>query len=110
MWHQIISQGATFFRHFGTVAKGANFAIFCVLRKIEDWIIRNGIRPERLYLQCDGGPDNANKYMLAMCELLVSRKIVKSIVFTRYSYDSFNAYKLLFLLIVGCPLDIHMKT
>ena len=58
------------------------------MRKIEDWIKRNGTYPERLYLQCDGGPDNTNKYTLAMFELLVSRQIVKSIVFTRYSYDS----------------------
>ena len=76
--------GVTIYRTLETVSKGANLTIFCILSQLEAWKQRNGNRfPETLYIQLDGGSENANKYVLAMLELLVSKKIVKTIYFTR---------------------------
>ncbi len=39
--------------------------------------------PEEIFLQIDGGAENANKYLLGCLEFLVARGIVKSIYYTR---------------------------
>lgn len=75
--------GATFYRTFGTVTKGADITIYCILRKIEEWYRRNKKYPTKIYIQIDGATDNANRYLFGMLELLVSKKIAKSIVLTR---------------------------
>jgi hypothetical protein len=38
---------------------------------------------EVLYLQVDGGSENANKYLLALLELLVSKRMIREIHYTR---------------------------
>jgi len=75
--------GATFYRTFGTVTKGADITTYCILRKIEEWKRRNKKYPTKIYIQIDGASDNANKYLYGMLELLVSKRIAKSIVLTR---------------------------
>jgi hypothetical protein len=40
---------------------------------------REGYLPEVLYLQIDGGAENANQIMLAICELLIIRGFVREI-------------------------------
>jgi hypothetical protein len=76
--------GVTIYRTLGTVSKGANLTIYCILAQIESWRIRNGNRyPEELYLQLDGGSENANKYLIGMLELLVYKRLIKKIYFTR---------------------------
>jgi hypothetical protein len=42
-----------------------------------------GCYPQVLYVQLDGGAENANKYVLAFLEMLVVKRIVKRIYYTR---------------------------
>jgi hypothetical protein len=76
-------QGVTFYRTFHNLPKNANLAIYCVLAHLESWRQRHKAFPETIYLQVDGGAENANKYLLGMLELLVSKRIVKEINFCR---------------------------
>ena len=75
--------GVTFFRTMGTVKKSANLTIHCILRMIDKWFRRNRKFPKTIYLQCDGGNENANQHVLALLELLVSKRVSKTIMFTR---------------------------
>lgn len=75
--------GLTLFRHFNNVSKSADVTIYCILRKLEDFFERHGYYPEKLYVQADGGSENANKYLLAMLELLVVKRICRDVYFTR---------------------------
>ena len=77
-------QKVTIFATNGTVSKGADLSIYCILSKIEEWKRRNSGRyPEKIYLQVDGGSENANQYLLAMLELLVTKKVAREILYTR---------------------------
>lgn len=72
------------FRNFPNVAKGANLSIFIVLKTIEVWKQKHGGRlPDEIFLQIDGGAENANKYLLGCLEFLVARGVVRSIYYTR---------------------------
>ena len=75
--------GVTFYRTVNTVKKGADLTIFCITKQIEKFRNRNGCYPDELYVQVDGGAENANKYVLATLELLVVKRIVNKIVFSR---------------------------
>ena len=75
--------GLTIYRNFNNVAKGADLTIYCVLRKLEEFKERYGYYPEKLFLQCDGGSENANKFVLAMLELLVVKRCCREVYFTR---------------------------
>jgi hypothetical protein len=75
--------GVTLYRTIDTVNKGADLTIYCILTQIEDWKNRNGYYPEEIYLQVDGGSENANQYLLSMLELLVVKRISKLVYFTR---------------------------
>ena len=72
-----------FYRSLDTAPKGADLTIYCILRQIESWRDRHGYFPEEIYLQLDGGSENANQYVLAMLELLVAKNITKVIHYTR---------------------------
>ena len=74
----------TIYRTFHTVGHGADMQVYVLLSQLEQWYQRNGRFPELVYWQVDGGPENANKYILGICELLVHLDIgIKRIVFTR---------------------------
>ena len=76
--------GITIYRTLETVPKGANQTIYCILSQIEDWRNRHGGRyPEELFIQVDGGPENANHWVLGMLELLAVKRIVKTVWYTR---------------------------
>ena len=75
--------GATFFRTMGHVNKTCNLTILCVLEMIKRWEIRNKKYPTKIYIQCDGGAENANQEFLSFLELLVAKRIAKTIYFTR---------------------------
>jgi hypothetical protein len=75
--------GLTLYRTVGTVQKGADLTIYCILSQIEGFRERHREYPEVVYLQLDGGSENANQYVLAMCELLVVKRIAREIYFTR---------------------------
>ena len=52
---------------------------------IERWRLLNPSLeyPEEIYIQIDGGSENANKYIPALCEYLVAKRITKRIILTR---------------------------
>jgi hypothetical protein len=75
--------GVTIYRTCGTVTKHSNLSVYAVLCQIESWKLRNNYYPELLYLQVDGGAENANKLMLGFLELLASKRIIPTIYFTR---------------------------
>ena len=73
----------TLFRTFGNVGKGTNVAVYAWLRELEKIVKDHGCLPETLYMQIDGGPENANAMMIALAELLVHRRLCKRIYITR---------------------------
>ena len=75
--------GLTIFRNFDNVSKGCNVTILCVLLMLEKFKIRWGYYPEILYLQVDGGSENANQYVLAMLELLVVKRCCRDVYYSR---------------------------
>ena len=52
---------------------------------IERWrtLHPNQQYPEEIYIQIDGGAENSNKYIPALCEYLVAKRITKRIILTR---------------------------
>ena len=56
-------------------------AIHVVLLDLCDRFERDGELPPIVYLRSDGGSENNNRTLLAICELLVSRRLVKGAVF-----------------------------
>ena len=81
----VIEHGVDFtiFRTFCNVTNGANLNIFCFLYKLERFYERNGRYPENVAWQIDGGPENCNEQVIAMCELVVANGMAKKIVLTR---------------------------
>jgi hypothetical protein len=75
--------GVTIYRTCGTVTKHSNLTVYAILCQIEAWKLRHKYYPELLYLQVDGGAENANMLMLGFLELLASKRIVQTIYFTR---------------------------
>jgi hypothetical protein len=50
---------------------------------MEKWWAVHNRYPEEIYPQVDGGSENANQYVLAILELLVSNRMAKVIYYTR---------------------------
>lgn len=75
--------GVTLYRSIDTVPKGANLTVYCILTQLESWKKYHGYYPEELYIQIDGGSENANKCLLSMLELLVVKRIVRLVYYTR---------------------------
>lgn len=73
------------FRNFANIRKGSNLTIFCILRMIAKWQELHPKKkyPDEIYIQIDGGAENANKCVPALCEYLVAKGITKRIVLTR---------------------------
>ena len=63
-------------RTFHNVKGGSNLAIYCLLSELEERL-KDGPLPPVLFIQIDGGPENANVTMLALCELLIAKGIVR---------------------------------
>ena len=76
--------GVTFYRTFNNVTKGGDLSAHCFLRELEKWrICHDNKFPEEIFIQVDGGSENANKTILALCEYLVAKRMVKSITYSR---------------------------
>lgn len=72
------------YRTHANVSENSNLAIHCLLLQIEASMLRRGGKlPDTLFFQFDGGSENANGYMLAICELLVSLRLTKRIYLNR---------------------------
>jgi hypothetical protein len=73
----------TIFRTFGNVGKGTNVAVHAWLRHLEIEYKKNGRLPDTLFIQIDGGGENANEIFPGMAELLVHWGLTKRIIITR---------------------------
>ena len=77
-------KGLTIYRNYPNIVKSANLTIQCILLTLEQWKQDHGGNfPEEIYIQCDGGSENANQYVLAMLEFLVAKRLIKRIYMTR---------------------------
>jgi len=76
--------GVTIYLTLETVSKGANLTCYCILAQIEAWKRRNhGRYPEEIFIQVDGGSENANCTVLGLLELLAVKRIVSKVWFSR---------------------------
>ena len=75
--------GVVLFRTFETVPKGASLTIYIILYMLDRFRKRNGYFPEKLYVQVDGGSENANRYVLGLLELLAIKRIVRVCFYSR---------------------------
>jgi len=76
--------GFTVYRTIDTIKKGANLTIHIFLMHLESWRNRNGgVFPEEIFLQVDGGCENANRHFLGYLELLVVKRMCRAVYFTR---------------------------
>ena len=95
--------GVVYYTNFQNIPKGANLSIHCFLTQLNKWRERHACNPKEIYLQVDGGSEsannvvhffkltaitfagseNANKSLLAMCELLVQKGFCETLVMTR---------------------------
>ena len=76
-------QEITIYRTFHTIKNNANLSIHCFLSQLERRIRREGKLPSTIYYQMDGGSENANKYLLLFCELLIISGLTEHIYLTR---------------------------
>ena len=73
--------GVHLFPCIDTISKGANLTIYVIDKVIELWKERHGgVYPTIIYLQVDGGSENANKYVyiiwfIVLFLIIVSLKI-----------------------------------
>ena len=77
--------GVTLYRCHETNGKSADIPIYCLSDQIEKWKERHGHYPETLYVQVDGGPDNANETVLAWMGWLTAKRICRKAFYTRYN-------------------------
>jgi len=75
--------GVTLYRTLETVPKGPDLTIFCIMAEVEKFVSKHGHFPEEIYVQADGGSENANKYVLASLEYIISQRWAKKILFSR---------------------------
>ncbi len=80
---KVHGKGVTFYPIIDTVHKGANFSIFVILSELEKFYNEYGFWPEELYVQIDGGSEFSNKAVLAMCELIVAKRMTRLLILTR---------------------------
>jgi hypothetical protein len=75
--------GVHLFPNINTVRKGANLTLYVIDHVIEQWKNRHGYYPTEIYIQIDGGGENANEYVLHHCEHLVTKRMARKILLTR---------------------------
>jgi len=72
------------FRTYHNVQSTTNLTIHCWLLALEaEYKANNGSLPSTVFYQMDGGPDNANRHVLAIAELLVARRLTRKVVVSR---------------------------
>ena len=84
------------YRTVNTVKKGADLTIYCITKQLEEFKRRNNNYPDELLVQVDGGSENANQYVLAALELLVVKRVVKRVVYSRLPTGRVNVSILIF--------------
>jgi hypothetical protein len=71
------------YRTFHNLRNDSQVAIHVLLLQLERYYHRHKSFPKVFYHQIDGGPENANQYLLATCELLVALGLVEKVILTR---------------------------
>lgn len=73
------------YRTLGNIKNDRNPAIHSLLLQLEKRLANFGFLPPTLYIQVDGGPENANETLLAFLALIVARRLgnLQRIVLTR---------------------------
>jgi hypothetical protein len=71
------------YRTFHNTFNSANMQIHTLLLALEEAYLSKDGLPDTVFVQVDGGSENVSKAMIAMCELLVARGIVKRIYLSR---------------------------
>ena len=81
----IINHGRGFriYRTFHNVQLNANAQLHCLLLELEAIYRKEKKLPDTLYLQIDGGIENVAKVVLCLLELLVARRLTKTIYLSR---------------------------
>ena len=64
-------------------SKSPNMSIHCILDRIQNFKRRHNRLPEEVYVQLDGGSEFANETLLGLLELLVAKRIIRLIYYTR---------------------------
>ncbi len=72
-----------FYRTFHNLTNSANLQIHTFLLSLERIRAEDGVLPDTLYYQIDGGSENTAKAVLFLCELIVARRLVKQLVLSR---------------------------
>ena len=82
---KVHGHGVNFYTTFGNISgKSPDVTIYIISKEIEKFKLRNnGRTPEKIYVQADGGGENANRFVLAFLEMLVAKRIVREVWFTR---------------------------
>ncbi len=75
--------GSTIYRTIDTYHKSSDLIIEIFLTELSNFIERQGRVPSIIYLDVDGGSENANGMILCMLELLVAKGLADSIIFSR---------------------------
>lgn len=74
----------TFYRTFNNIRKGGDLTCHTFLCELDKWKkSHNNKFPEELFIQIDGGSENANETVIALCEYLVAKRIIRSITLSR---------------------------
>ena len=76
--------GLRFYCTHNTVHKGASLTAYILLSELEEFYKEHGFYPEELYIQLDGGSENANQTVLALLELLVVKKVLRLVSFISF--------------------------
>lgn len=84
--------GVTLYRTINTVKKTSDLTIYCIMAQLESYRERTGHFPDTLYVQVDGGAENANRFVYAAMELLVVKRMVRNVVVTRLPTGKLTSY------------------
>lgn len=71
------------YRTFHTVNKGSNLQIHCFLLTLRKIFEVDGCLPETIYYQVDGGSENIAKAVIAICEIIIAKRLCKKLVLSR---------------------------
>lgn len=73
----------TMYRTFHNIKNTANLQLHTLLLKLEDIYKLENELPDTVYLQIDGASENTAKVVIAMCELIIHKRLTKKLVLTR---------------------------
>jgi len=77
--------GLTMYRTTNLVGKSADIICHVILDQIQRYIKRNYCNPDVIYIQTDGGGENANMCVFGLLELLVHWRVAHIIIATRFA-------------------------